>query len=333
MINASSNISNTDDLVQDVSSWWDNPLTQEWLITKPINIAITLVVALIAHWALRKLISTAVERGVKKPPKKEIPRIFQRGAKKNEVPPEVLIMRKTQEQRRQARIRTLGAVGKSAVAIFVWTWAVLSILTTIGLNIAPLIASAGVAGVALGFGAQSLVKDFLSGIFMLIEDQYGVGDTIDVGDGIIGDVEDISLRTTTLRDLDGTVWSIRNGEILRVGNFSNEYAIARFEVPVGLSNDSEHAWSVIEHSFQAAVKQETIKDAVIDVPEMKGISSFEPDHMTFRGVVKTLPGYQWEVQRYVYAKVLSDMQREGITTPYPHGMGVVNAPKQVKNEE
>lgn len=141
-------------------------------------------------------------------------------------------------------------------------------------------------------------------------------------------MEDISLRTTTLRDLDGTVWYIRNGEILRVGNFSNEYAIARFEVPVGLSNDSDRAWDVIENSFQEAVKMEAIKDSVIDTPEMKGISAFEPDHMTFRGVVKTLPGYQWEVQRYVYAKVLSDMQKEGITTPYPHGMGGVGLAQQ-----
>ncbi|BAU96788.1 small conductance mechanosensitive channel MscS2 [Corynebacterium suranareeae] len=321
MVTASTN---TENLVQDVSSWWDNPLTQDWLIDKPISIAITLVVAFFAHWLLRKLITKAVERGVKTPPKAEMPRIFGRGgAKKEEIPPEVVIMRKTQEQRRQARIRTLGAVGKSAVAIFVWTWAALTILDKLGLNVAPLIASAGVAGVALGFGAQSLVKDFLSGIFMLIEDQYGVGDTIDVGDGIIGDVEDISLRTTTLRDMDGTVWYVRNGEILRVGNFSNEYAIARFEVPVGLSNDSERAWEVIEQSFLDAVKQDAIKDAVIEVPKMKGISAFEPDHMTFRGVVKTLPGYQWEVQRYVYARVLSDMQREGITTPYPHGMGAV----------
>ncbi|BAF55355.1 mechanosensitive ion channel family protein [Corynebacterium glutamicum] len=319
----------TESIVTDVSNWWDNPLTQDWLINKPISIAITIVVAFFAHWLLRKLITKAVERGVRKPPKTEVPRFLVKGqAKKTDIPPEVQIMRKTQEQRRQARIRTLGAVGKSAVAIFVWSWAALAILTEIGLNVAPLIASAGVAGVALGFGAQSLVKDFLSGIFMLIEDQYGVGDTIDVGDGIIGDVEDISLRTTTLRDLDGTVWYIRNGEILRVGNFSNEYAIARFEVPVGLSNDSDRAWDVIENSFQEAVKMEAIKDSVIDTPEMKGISAFEPDHMTFRGVVKTLPGYQWEVQRYVYAKVLSDMQKEGITTPYPHGMGGVGLAQQ-----
>ncbi|MFP7364217.1 mechanosensitive ion channel family protein [Corynebacterium callunae] len=337
MIISSANSTSDVNLVEDVSNWWDDPTTREWLIDKPISIAVTILVALIAHWVFRKLITKAVERGANRavePEKSKRPSLIKTpfgktATQEEETPLDVQLLRRSQEQRRQARIRTLGAVGKSAVAIFVWTWAALAILTTIGVNVAPLIASAGVAGVALGFGAQSLVKDFLSGIFMLIEDQYGVGDTIDVGDGIVGDVEDISLRITTLRDMDGTVWYIRNGEILRVGNFSDEYAIARFEVPVGLSNDTETAWSVIEKSFQEAAKLPTVKDSIIGEPEMKGISSFEPDHMTFRGVVKTLPGYQWEVQRHVYAKVLTDMQREGITTPYPNGIGSIS-PKQLE---
>ncbi|MCK2199135.1 mechanosensitive ion channel family protein [Corynebacterium callunae] len=337
MIISRANSGSDVNLVEDVSSWWDDPTTKEWLIDKPISIAVTIMVALIAHWILRKLITKAVERGANRMGEQEKPKkpslirtpFGRSSSQTEEIPLDVQVLRRSQEQRRQARIRTLGAVGKSAVAIFVWTWAVLAILSTIGVNVAPLIASAGVAGVALGFGAQSLVKDFLSGIFMLIEDQYGVGDTIDVGDGIVGEVEDISMRMTTLRDMDGTVWYIRNGEILRVGNFSDEYAIARFEVPVGLSNDTEKAWAVIEKSFQEAVKMPTVKNSILEEPEMKGISAFEPDHMTFRGVVKTLPGFQWEVQRHVYAKVLSDMQREGITTPYPNGIGALS-PKQLE---
>lgn len=331
MITASTETISDVNLVEGVSTWWDNPTTRDWLIDKPISIAVTLVVALIGHWLLRKLIKKSVTRGVNKaaePAKSKRPSMIKppfgrQPSHEEEIPMEVQLMRRAQEQRRQARIRTLGAVGKSAAGIFVWTWAALAILTTIGVNVAPLIASAGVAGVALGFGAQSLVKDFLSGVFMLIEDQYGVGDTIDVGDGIIGDVEDISLRVTTLRDLDGTVWYIRNGEILRVGNFSDEYSIARFQVPVGLSNDTNKAWDVIEQSFLEAVKNPAIRELILETPEMKGISDFEPDHLSFRGVVKTLPGHQWTVQRHVYAKVLTDMQREGISTPYPHGIGGV----------
>lgn len=312
-------------------------MIRDWLIDKPISIAVTLVVALIGHWLLRKLISRAVEKGVKssvEPAKAtRVPAILMKPpfgkaqGLQAEIPPETQIMRRSQEKRRQSRIRTLGAVGKSAAGIFVWTWAVLAVLTTLGVNVAPLIASAGVAGVALGFGAQSLVKDFLSGIFMLVEDQYGVGDTIDVGDGIVGDVEDISLRVTTLRDVDGTVWYIRNGEILRVGNLSDDYSIARVQIPVGLSNDTDKAWDVIATSLRKAVQQPQIRDYVLEEPQMKGISDFEPDYLSFRGVVKTLPGYQAEVQRHVYAQILSDMQREGITTPYPHGIGGVG-PRQ-----
>mgnify|MGYP002651783288 CR=1 FL=1 len=108
----------------------------------------------------------------------------------------------------------------------IWVWAALAVLSEIGVNVAPLIASAGVLGVAIGFGAQSLVKDFLSGIFMLLENQYGVGDTISVN-GVEGTVEEMTLRVTTLRDIDGTLWYVRNGEIIRVGNMSQDHAVAR----------------------------------------------------------------------------------------------------------
>ncbi|WP_080794443.1 mechanosensitive ion channel family protein [Corynebacterium pacaense] len=324
MIIAVTSTPSTTDLTADVSSWWDNPATRDWLIDKPVSIAVTILVALIGHWLLRKLINRAVARGVKSPmaPPKLIKPPFSRAQDTPpEIPEEARIMRRSREKRRQSRIRTLGAVGRSAAAIFVWTWAVLAVLTTLGVNVAPLIASAGVAGVALGFGAQSLVKDFLSGIFMLVEDQYGVGDTIDVGEGIIGEVEDISLRVTTLRDIDGTLWYIRNGEILRVGNLSGDFSIVRVQIPVGLSNDTEKAWSVIETSLREAVRQPEVRDYVLGDPEVKGITDFQPDYLSFRVVIKTLPGYQAKIQRHVYARIMADMQREGVTTPYPNGIG------------
>ena len=106
-------------------------------------------------------------------------------------------------------------------------------LSELGVNVAPIIASAGILGIALGFGAQSLVKDFLSGIFMIFEDQYGVGDVVDLGEAI-GTVEAVSLRVTRLRDVNGTVWYVRNGEILRVGNMSQNWARTVLDVGVGL---------------------------------------------------------------------------------------------------
>ncbi|MGV0341918.1 mechanosensitive ion channel family protein [Corynebacterium mastitidis] len=308
--------------VETVSNWWDSELAQKWLIEAPISIGVTLLVAVLAHWLLRRLIDKFAQHNLNS--NVPLKRIGRKGrGPQEEVSARMAAINEVQEKRRQSRIKTLAQVGKSAVAIVVWVFAILSILDNpLGVNIAPLIASAGVIGVALGFGAQSLVKDFLSGIFMLLEDQYGVGDTIDVGEGIIGDVEDISLRLTTIRDIDGTLWYVRNGEILRVGNFSDEYAIARIQVPVGLSNDSTKAWEVIQKATEEACADPTTRAWVLDEPEMKGVSDFEVDHLSYRISIKTMPGMQWDVQRLVQGRILDAMREHNITVPYPHGIGI-----------
>lgn len=306
-----------------VTSWWQEPVTQEWLIRKPLEILVTIIIAAVAHWLVRRGIDKLAQRNINSRLKKpKLPgRIGKKKVETEEIPPHVQAMNKAQDDRRKARIKTLAAVGKSAAAILIWAWAVLAVLQSININVGPIIASAGVVGLAIGFGAQSLVKDFLSGIFMLLEDQYGVGDTVDLGEGIIGDVEDISLRLTTLRDIDGTVWYVRNGEILRVGNLSDEFSIARLQIPVGLSNDSEKAWEVILASVNEGVQDERIRDGVIEEPVMNGITDFQPDYLSYRISVKTLPGRQWETQRILQGKVLNDMRKEKITTPYPYGIG------------
>src|SRR3954465_7924650 len=146
--------------------------------------------------------------------------------------------------RRPQRAETVGAVVRSVVSITIWAIALLTVLEILGINLGPLIAGAGIAGVALGFGAQSLVKDFLSGMFMLMEDQYGVGDVIDVGVAT-GSVEGVSLRTTRLRDVDGVVWHVPNGTILRVGNKSQQGSRAVVDVPVSFQTDIAAATEVI----------------------------------------------------------------------------------------
>ncbi|QGU08099.1 Moderate conductance mechanosensitive channel YbiO precursor [Corynebacterium occultum] len=312
--------------VSEATDWWQQPTTQEWLIQKPIEILLTIIVALVMHWLARRGIDKLARRNINarfKAPR--LPgKLGRRPNAPEEIPPHVAAMNRAHEDRRKARIRTLAAVGKSAAGILIWAWAVLAMLQTVNINVGPIIASAGVIGLAIGFGAQSLVKDFLSGIFMLLEDQYGVGDTVDLGEGIVGDVEDISLRLTTLRDIDGTVWYVRNGEILRVGNLSDDFSIARLQVPVGLSNDSEEAWNVILDSVNRGVEEERIREGVIEEPVMNGVTDFQPDHISYRISVKTLPGRQWEVQRFLQARVLNDMREAGITTPYPHGIGGIS---------
>ncbi|WP_232745431.1 MULTISPECIES: mechanosensitive ion channel family protein [unclassified Corynebacterium] len=289
---------------------------QSWLIDKPIGIALILIVAIIGSWLLRRLITKLADNSVKKGKLSSplSPRKAHRTTDK--------VLEKTQEARRTSRIQTLAGVGRSAVAIFVWVWAVLAILDKLGVNVAPLVASAGVVGVALGFGAQALVKDFLSGIFMLMEDQYGIGDTIDLGNGVFGDVESISLRITTVRDIDGALWYVRNGEILQVANHSDRYSVARVQVPIALSNDPTRAVDVITTAAEEAARDSDIKDFILATPTVNGMSGLEVDHMSYRVSVKTLPGKQWDVQRAMQAKILTAMHAEGITTPYPRGMAI-----------
>ena len=140
----------------------------------------------------------------------------------------------------------MGAILKSTSTFVIFTLALLTVMATVGLPLGPLLASAGVGGVALGFGAQSLVKDFLSGIFMILEDQYGVGDVIDTGEAV-GTVEDVTLRVTRLRDASGIVWYVRNGEIVRIGNRSQGWSTALVDIPVGLQRESRHGPAAHPH--------------------------------------------------------------------------------------
>ncbi len=306
----------TNGAVDAVTSWWQTENMQSWLIDKPIGIALILIVAVIGSWLLRRLITKLADNSIKKGKLSSplSPRKAHRTTDK--------VLEQTQEARRTSRIQTLAGVGRSAVAIFVWVWAALAILDKLGVNVAPLVASAGVVGVALGFGAQALVKDFLSGIFMLMEDQYGIGDTIDLGNGVFGDVESISLRITTVRDIDGALWYVRNGEILQVANHSDRYSVARVQVPIALSNDPTRAVDVITSAAEEAARDPEIKDYILATPTVNGMSGLEVDHMSYRVSVKTLPGKQWDVQRAMQARILTAMHSEGITTPYPRGMAI-----------
>ena len=152
------------------------------------------------------------------------------------------------------RAETIASVLRSTVTAVVGTIAFIEILGTLGINLGPIVASAGIVGVALGFGAQNLVKDFLSGIFMILEDQYGVGDVIDLGVGDAnGTVEAVGLRITRLRDVKGQVWHVRNGEVVRVGNKSQGWSRAVLDVPVAYGNDVAEASAVIKRRRRRAV--------------------------------------------------------------------------------
>ena len=288
-----------DEAVTGISAWWNNPETHEMFIERPLKILLILIVAVVLNWLANKIIRRATRHGIER----SQALITVEGRSEQQV--------RAQQLRREQRLTTLSNVGRSVAAIVIWTWAVLAILDQAGVNVAPLIASAGVVGVAIGFGAQSLVKDFFSGMFILIENQFGVGDTIQVGD-VVGDVEEMTLRITTLRDIDGALWYIRNGDIDQVGNHSARFSTARLQIPVSVMADPDKVSATIEATAKRAIHDEPIRDLVMGEPEMLGASEFNPTYVSFRLAVKTMPGQQWTVARYLNHRILKDLHSEDV---------------------
>ena len=218
--------------------------------------------------------------------------------------------------RRVQRAKTMGDLLKSIITGVLVAIFGTMILSQVGVNIAPIIASAGILGIALGFGAQSLVKDFLSGIFMILEDQYGVGDVIDVGEAI-GTVEMVTLRVTRLRSLDGTVWYVPNGEILRVGNKSQNWSRAVIDVGVGYDEDLGRVRRILGEVSEEMWRDEDYRNVIIEEPEVTGVEALAPDSITIRVLVKTQPLEQWAVGRELRQRIKARFDHEGIEIPFP----------------
>jgi small-conductance mechanosensitive channel len=218
------------------------------------------------------------------------------------------------EQRREAVLGIL----KSIISGFVYATAIFMALGEVGIDLAPLLAGAGVVGVALGFGAQTLVGDFLSGIFILVEDQYGVGDEVTfrpksaAGEPVVGTVEALSLRNTRLRALDGTVWHVPNGEMRAVGNQSQHWSRAVLDVPLAHGTDITHAKAVIA---RVAEEIRAHDPSVLEPPEIWGVQALNANGITVRLVIKTTPSQQWAVTRAVREALLKAFAKEGIAMP------------------
>ena len=183
----------------------------DWFVARPISILLILLIAFIVRWLVRR----AIDRIVRRASEGSVPSVLARtkaGAMLSDLRPGAAA-------RRRERALTMGSVLKSIAGAVIMGIAAITILAELGVNIAPILTGAGIVGVALGFGAQNFVKDFLAGIFMILEDQLGVGDVVDTGHAT-GVVEAVGLRVTRLHDDQGTIWYVRNGEILRVGNVS-----------------------------------------------------------------------------------------------------------------
>jgi small conductance mechanosensitive channel len=220
----------------------------------------------------------------------------------------------TLSARAAARAKTLAQVLRSVATAVIWSIAAVTILGELGINLGPLIASAGIAGIALGFGAQSLVKDFLSGFFMLVEDQYGIGDIVDLGEAS-GVVEEVSLRTTRVRDVNGTVWHVPNGAIVRVGNKSQQWARALLDVNVAYDTDVDEAERLIKETADELWHDDEWADVILEEPEVWGVEQLASDAIHIRLVVKTMPAQQFAVTRELRRRLLHVFREHGIEVP------------------
>jgi moderate conductance mechanosensitive channel len=224
-------------------------------------------------------------------------------------------------ERREQRSRALGSILRSAVSVVIVTMAALTILGDLGIDLAPLLASTTVLGVALGFGAQNLVKDYLAGILMTVEDHYGVGDVINVGDAT-GTVEAMSLLTTRLRDVNGVVWHIHNGSIDSVGNESQGWSRAVIDYPVPYETDLARIRALMEQAAAAVWDEPRWRELMLEAPEVWGAQELSGTEVTMRVVAKTAPLRQWEVARELRARIKSALDAAGIARTEPERIAI-----------
>jgi len=283
------------DLVYD---WTGNGRFADWadvLIGTPLAILGLILFGVVVRWALHRIVGRIARRAEKG------------------VLPERLDAASL--ARRAQRAETMAGVFQSVITVVVIAVVTTMILSEVGVNIAPIIASAGIIGIALGFGAQSLVKDFLSGIFIFMEDQYGVGDVVDLGEAS-GSVEAVTLRMTRLRDVNGTVWFVPNGEIVRVGNQSKNWSRAVVDVGVGYGEDLARVQQVLREVAHDLWEDEDFKGIIIEEPEVTGVEMLAADSVTIRVMIKTAPLQQWAVARTLRQRIKARFDYDGIEIPF-----------------
>ncbi len=303
-------------------AFWDT--AREWLLGVPLKILFIIVVALIVQIILVQIIKRVVRRTAERA---RIERLDQmRKVTRTSELSTVLLTQRTEQ-----RATAIGTLLRSVVAITVWSVAILTILPLLGIDIAPLLASAGVIGVALGFGAQTLVKDYLSGIFLIVEDQFGVGDVVDLGDAI-GTVEEVALRYTRLRDLTGVVWYVRNGEILRVANRSQGWTLAVVDIPVAYNEDLDRVREIVERVAADMDEDPDYDDLLLGRPSFAGVESVSGEAVVIRITAKAAPEKQLSVARTIRERMKSAFERAGVVVPVlvrplPNVPGTQNPPK------
>ncbi len=218
---------------------------------------------------------------------------------------------------REKRAETLVRIINSAIKVFVYIVASFMILKEVGVDIAPLLAGVGIAGLAIGFGAQTLVKDFLTGFFILMENQYRVGDVVKIGDHA-GLVENIKLRTTVLRDLEGVVHVIPNGEVQSVNNMTYGWSRVVLDIGVAYKEDVDKVIQVLQDVGKKMRQEEPYNTLMLDDPQILGVDDFGDSQVTIKMLAKTCPLKQWDVGRELRRRIKYAFDQEGIEIPFPH---------------
>ncbi len=285
----------------------------------PFHIALILFLAWLTRRLLRKAIDRFVERLIREreatqaSAEEEAQGVF---AKIQRKASQTVNHIHERSDRSKERALTLGAVLRGVAAFVVATAAILLILGELNVSLGPLLAGAGIAGLAFGFGGQSLVRDVLAGIFVLTEDQYGVGDIVDLGDAN-GVVEHVSLRTTQVRDVQGALWTVPNGEVRRVCNRSQIWSRAVLDIQVAYATDLDHAMSVIRTVIDDVWHEQPEDATIIEQPEIWGLEQFGDNALVIRVVLKTEPSEQWRTARIVRARLKKAFDEAGIEMPLP----------------
>lgn len=262
----------------------------DWFVGPPLTIAIVVVAVLVLRRVTRRAVTRMLTRAVNHA--------------------------SVRDPRAEARAKTISTVLTSTLNVTIVSLGTLLVLGEVGVNLAPLIAGAGIVGVALGFGAQSLVKDCITGLFMLIEDQYGVGDVVDLGEAT-GVVEQVTLRVTRLRAANGTVWHVPNGVINRVGNLSQLWSVALLDIDVAYGCDAAAAGEVVLASARRVCTRDEFVPHVLEDPQLLGVEALGADGVTLRLRVKTEPGEQWALMRALRAEIKRGLDEAGIEIPFP----------------
>lgn len=282
---------------------WDD--IGRWVVGVPLRvvgiIAVSVVLIVVVNWLISRLVKRLTSRADAQ--------AAATAKEQHTVENPLAVLRSS--ARRSQRIAAIGSLLKSVCAALITATAILTILPLFGVDIAPLLVSASVLGVALGFGAQNLIKDYLSGVCIVLEDQYGVGDVIEVS-GIIGTVEDVTLRVTRVRDFSGVVWYVRNGEILQVGNRSQGWTLATADIPIDPGADLEAVRSAVHSAAEQMMADPDVSADLLASPFFAGVESVSSVATVVRIAAKATPDKQTAVSRILRERTRAALQAAGI---------------------